>query len=146
MKPLYEKVYRAQLNPLEQQAAIYLDGKDPLKWWHRVAVSAKNDYYLQGWKKSKVFPDFLCWMELDSDDGAARLLALETKGKHLDGSDTAWKERLFDILQETYESGQELGQLELTDRQAEKMTFKLLMQTKDEKAMLNELAGVFVDG
>lgn len=145
-KPLYEKVYRAQLNPLEQQAAIYLDGKDPLKWWHRVAVSAKNDYYLQGWKKSKVFPDFLCWMELDGDDGAARLLALETKGKHLDGSDTAWKERLFDILQETYESGQELGQLELTDKQAEKMTFKLLMQTKDEKAMLNELEEVFADG
>lgn len=142
-KPLYEKVYKAQLNPLEQQAAIYLDGKDPLKWWHRVAVSAKNDYYLQGWKKSKVFPDFLCWMELDGDDGAARLLALETKGKHLDGSDTAWKERLFDILQETYESGQELGQLELMDKQAEKMTFKLLMQTKDEKAMLNELEGVF---
>ena len=146
VKPLYEKVYRAQLNPLEQQAAIYLDGKDPLKWWHRVAVSAKNDYYLQGWKKSKVFPDFLCWMELVGDDGAARLLALETKGKHLDGSDTAWKERLFDILQETYESGQELGQLELTDKQAEKMTFKLLMQTKDEKAMLNELEEVFADG
>ena len=146
VKPLYEKVYRTQLNPLEQQAAIYLDRKDPLKWWHRVAVSAKNDYYLHGWKKSKVFPDFLCWMEMDSDNGAARLLALETKGKHLDGSDTAWKERLFDILQETYESGQELGQLELTDKQAEKMTFKLLMQTKDEKAMLNELAGVFASG
>lgn len=143
VKPLYEKVYRPQLNSLEQQAAIYLDGKDPLKWWHRVAVSAKNDYYLQGWKKSKVFPDFLCWMEMDGDDGAARLLALETKGKHLDGSDTAWKERLFDILQETYESGQELGQLELTDKQAEKMTFKLLMQTKDEKAMLSELESVF---
>ena len=47
------------------------------------------------------------------------------------------------FVQETYESGQELGQLELTDKQAEKMTFKLLMQTKDEKAMLNELAGVF---
>jgi len=26
------------------------------------------------------------------------------------------------------------------------MTFKLLMQTKDEKAMLNELAEVFADG
>ena len=81
-------------------------------------------------------------MELDGDDGAARLLALETKGKHLEGSDTAWKERLFDVLQETYESGQELGQLELTDKQAEKMTFKLLMQTKDEKAMLNELEAI----
>jgi len=141
-KPLYEKIYAPQLNSLEQQAAIYLDGQDPLKWWHRVAVSAQKDYFLQGWKRAKVFPDFLCWMELDSDGGAARLLALETKGKHLDGSDTAWKEKLFDVLQEAYESGQELGQLELTDKQAEKMTFKLLMQTQDEKAMLNELAGV----
>ena len=141
-KPLYEKVYNTQLNGLEQNVAVYLDGKDPVKWWHRIAVS-QRDYHLQGWKRSKVYPDFLCWLELEADKGAARLLVLETKGKHLDNPDTAFKGELFTILETAFDHGQNIGAVDLVDQQAEKMTFKLIMQLKDENAWKPRLEEVF---
>lgn len=141
-KPLYQSVYKTQLNSLEQSAAIYLDGKDPLKWWHRVAVS-QSDYHLQGWKRSKVYPDFLCWLDLDADGDASRLLVLETKGKHLDNPDTEWKRDLFEVLEDAYVSGDEIGKLDLVDKQAEKISFKLIMQTEEDTAWKPRLEKVF---
>ena len=75
-KSLYEKIYAKEFNGLEKDCAIHLDGHAAIKWWHRLA--AKSDYALQGWRKNRVYPDFVVCVG-DGKGAQRRLLILETK-------------------------------------------------------------------
>jgi len=58
---------------------------------------------------------------------ACTLTALETKGAHLIGNDdTAYKQRLFDLLTSHIAKAQEAGRVLLT-REGQPMTFKLML-------------------
>ena len=101
---LFEPVFERHYNELERRFAFYLDEQKALQWWHRVAVRQRGDYYLQGWRRNRVWPDFVAMA------GAARgkpsVLVFETKGEHLQGNDdTDYKERLFAALEETFNAG-----------------------------------------
>ncbi|MBN4082570.1 hypothetical protein JYT13_02050, partial [Mariprofundus ferrooxydans] len=133
---LFETVYQKELNNLEQDVAWYMDGNDAVKWWHRLVV--KQDYHLQGWQRNRVYPDFLACLEC-KDDGAVQFTVLETKGDHLKGNDdTAYKERLFELLTEHYNEALEAGSVELPDAEGKQMVFKMLM----EESWKAELVGV----
>jgi type III restriction enzyme len=94
-------------------------------WWWRIA--ARRDWGLQGWLKNRVYPDFL--VRLDTHKQTARLLVLETKGKHMEGSaDTTFKERFFRLLEEAYTIGKEAGELELFADAPDAMRFRILLQ------------------
>ena len=96
----------------ESDVACYLDTQAALQWWHRNV--AKSQYGLQGWKRHKVYPDFV-FAKLDGD-GATRLVVLETKGSHLAGShDTEYKRKLLDRLSDVFadERAFRAGELEL---------------------------------
>ncbi len=96
-KSLYEKVYAKEFNGLEKNFALYLDGHSAVAWWHRFA--ARQDYGLQGWKRHRVYPDFVVCVERGKGN-ARRVLALETKGLQLAGNaDTHYKEKLFETLE-----------------------------------------------
>ena len=56
---------------------------------------ARSQYGLQGWKKHKVYPDFV--FALARGEEEERIVVLETKGDHLDNPDTAYKMKLFDV-------------------------------------------------
>jgi hypothetical protein len=43
---------------VEGEFACYLDEQKALQWWHRNAAMASN-YFVQGWLKNKVYPDFV---------------------------------------------------------------------------------------
>ena len=43
---LFNPVYEAEFNNLEKDFALYLDKKDAIQWWHRIA--ARQGYFLQG--------------------------------------------------------------------------------------------------
>ena len=95
-KSLLEPALRLpDVNEFEARFAGYLDGRAALQWWHRNV--AKAQYGLQGWRKHKVYPDFVfgsVWA-----DGRARTVLLETKGAHLAGStDTGYKQELLGKL------------------------------------------------
>ena len=135
-KTLFEFVFKGELNGFEENVALYMDNADVVQWWHRIAVNRKS-YSLQGWKRSKIYPDFLCCVE--KDGGNTKLLVLETKGKHLDNSDTAFKERVFEVLEQAY---QNVGSVDLHDSQAEEMKFQILMQTEEEEAWKPELGKI----
>ena len=77
-RALYDRVFRRDFNDFEANVALYLDEKDAVSWWWRIA--ARRDWGLQGWMKNKVYPDFL--VRLDADALSVRMLVLETKGKH----------------------------------------------------------------
>ena len=48
----------------------------------------------------EIDPDFI--FALSHQDGYERLMVLETKGDHLDNSDTAYKKKLFDVCSESF--------------------------------------------
>ncbi len=57
---LFEPVYAQQFDStLERNFARYLDEQKALRWWHRVAVRQRGDYYLRGWKQERIWPDFV---------------------------------------------------------------------------------------
>jgi type III restriction enzyme len=99
-KSLFEPVITALTDSaLERDVACYLDGQAALQWWHRNV--AKTQYGLQGWKRNKVYPDFV-FARL-GDAGQAKLVVLETKGLHLAGAnDTLYKQALLARLTQAF--------------------------------------------
>jgi type III restriction enzyme len=113
-KSLFNPVFQKQLNGLEKDVAWYLDGHMAVQWWHRIAVH--QDWHLQGWQRSRIYPDFLTCLH-DIGDGKIRFTVLETKGLHLKGNDdTVYKQALFDV-----------GELKLGLKQ-QQMRFELMLE------------------
>ena len=75
-KSLFAPVYENELNGEEREVAVYLDGDMALDWWHRNV--ARMQYGIQGWKKAKIYPDFI--FAVQGDGKAKRITVLETKG------------------------------------------------------------------
>lgn len=95
---------------LERDVACYLDEQAALVWWHRNV--AKSQYGLQGWKRNRIYPDFV--FARIEQNGNTKLVVLETKGLHLAGSDdTAYKQSLLQKLSDIYQDKRRLGSLEL---------------------------------
>jgi len=106
---LFEPVYESALNVLERNFALYLEGSKAIHWWHKIA--ARQGYYLQGWRRQRVYPDFVACRE-----GDGKLLILETKGVHLKGNeDTTYKAKLFEALEKTYRLALDRGTMQVND-------------------------------
>jgi type III restriction enzyme len=93
-KSLFAPVYNDDMNNDERDVAIYLDAEKALTWWHRNV--ARVQYGLQGWRRAKVYPDFIFAVQRQGE--ARRIAVLETKGDQLDNLDTAYKRELLDFL------------------------------------------------
>jgi len=113
-KSLFEPVITALTDSgLERDVACYLDSQAALQWWHRNV--AKSQYGLQGWKRNKVYPDFVFarW----GTGGQAKLVVLETKGLQLAGAnDTLYKQALMGRLTQAFadQSLARVGEFEMT--------------------------------
>lgn len=122
-------IKEGELNGFEQDVALYLDGKEAVAWWWR--LTARGAWGLQGWRRNRVYPDFLLRLTGDGE----RLLVLETKGKQLDNEDTAFKRDLMAALENAYQRPVP-GEVELFDSSPEAIKFKMLMQEEDWKPRL----------
>lgn len=122
-KNLFAPVYKAELNEDEQRVAVMLDDASTLKWWHRNAVGA---YGLQGWRRGRIYPDFLFAIKRSDDDG--EIIALETKGDHLQNEDTVYKNALLEALTDGFEwdNTVQVGELEL-EKSGETMRCELIL-------------------
>lgn len=111
-KSLFEKVLLRDFNALERDVARFIDGSESVVWWYRIPVG-RDSYGLQGWKRNKVYPDFLVCLR-DSETGKHRFALFETKGNQLKGNDdTAYKKKLFDLLELSLSSKDLAGDLKL---------------------------------
>ena len=98
-KSLFSPVYRNELNGDERDVAVYLDSETTLKWWHRNV--ARKQYGLQGWRRGKIYPDFI--FAVNGDGRPERIIVLETKGDQLEGNlDTEYKRKLLQTLSENF--------------------------------------------
>jgi type III restriction enzyme len=107
-------LHMPDMNEFEAVFAGYLDEQAALLWWHRNV--ARTQYGLQGWKRHKVYPDFVFGFLTQGSE--SRIVLLETKGMHLAGSaDTEYKKALLAALTEAYcdERFRSSGELGLED-------------------------------
>jgi len=89
---------------------------------------AKTQYGLQGWKRHKVYPDFV--FGLVQHGGVSKTVVLETKGLHLAGSeDTQYKQAMLARLGQVFkdERWQQVGQLALADGSRQEVVCDLLI-------------------
>jgi type III restriction enzyme len=96
-KSMFQPQYLSNYNGLEKPVALAINNKDVVEWWHRLAVRG-TEYCIQGWKREKVYPDFLVKLEAGKD-GVERLYFIESKGDQLEGNkDTDYKQKLFSTI------------------------------------------------
>ncbi|GAB5498523.1 MAG: hypothetical protein PsegKO_08340 [Pseudohongiellaceae bacterium] len=112
-KHLFSATYKDDFNAYERDVACYLDGEQALHWWHRNVARSQGSYYLQGWRKNKIYPDFIFALQHDGD--GERLMILETKGEHLQNPDTQYKQKVLQECAAAYQVEQvnKQGELEL---------------------------------
>ena len=121
-KSLFQKMPERHFNELERNFAMHMDGHAAVKWWHRF-VARRSEYSLQGWKRNRVYPDFVvCGGASDK-----RMFVLETKGMHLVGSgDTEYKRALMKKLEEALPHAMECGSLQLQSGEKLPLLFRIV--------------------
>lgn len=123
-KSLFSPVYESDLNHDERDVAVYLDGETALTWWHRNV--ARTQYGIQGWRKAKIYPDFI--FAVNGNEGAKKINVLETKGDQLDNLDTKYKREVLSFLSGAF-SWESLpaGELELVQNTGETVHATLIL-------------------
>lgn len=100
---LDEPVYKEDFDTdNERKFARYLDEAKAIEWWHRVVANGHGEYYLRGWKKNKIYPDFIA---VFSKKNKRVLRIYEIKGRHLENPDTEYKQKVLGLLEETLNAG-----------------------------------------
>jgi type III restriction enzyme len=126
-RSLFSPVYEDDLNGVERDVAVYLDGDAALSWWHRNV--ARSQYALQGWRKAKIYPDFI--FAVSRKDGSSRITVLETKGDQLDNLDTAYKREVMGFMSKhfNWDSTVPAGTLELVKNTGETVDMTLILMS-----------------
>ena len=127
-KSLFAPVYEAELNGDEQAVAVYLDADKALVWWHRNVARAQ--FGLQGWKRSRIYPDFIFAAAKEND--ARQITILETKGDQLDNADTSYKREVLSVLSDSFrwDKTTPSGELELVADTGETVTCTLILMSE----------------
>lgn len=129
-KNLFTPVFEADFNTDEMEFACYLDEKEALRWWHRNVAKAGH-YALQGWRRNKVYPDFLFAMSVA--DGAEKIFVIETKGDQLAGNlDSEYKRKLLRLMADNYRQGRttEAGKMEIQAAEKRTVTCDLVLMSE----------------
>ena len=101
---LFEPVFDRDFSDLERRFAFYLDEQKALQWWYRIAVRQQGEYYLRGWRRERIWPDFVAMC--GETERKPSVLVFETKGDHLaTNDDSEYKSRVFAALEETFNVG-----------------------------------------
>jgi type III restriction enzyme len=116
-RSLFAPLYKNDLNQEEREVAVYLDAEQSLIWWHRNV--ARHQYVLQGWRRERIYPDFLFAVRPGNPyDKGNRLVVMETKGDHLQGNaDTEYKRAVLDLMTQAFQidQTQRVGELSIVN-------------------------------
>ena len=127
---LFAPVYESEFNRDERDVAVYLDGEQALTWWHRNVV--RSQYGIQGWKRGKIYPDFI--FAVRADGTAGRIAIIETNGDHLDNLDTAYKREMLSFLSSSFawDDCTNSGELKLVTDNGETVQCALILMSEWE--------------
>lgn len=129
-RSLFELTLEREYNNLERKFAFYLDAREAIQWWHRVAVRQQHEYYLRGWKPDRIWPDFLAMS--DESSNSTELLIFETKGEHFENHpDTHYKQKVLAALEQRFNDSQaEYGAVTVASGPA-KGRFRIVFERED---------------
>ena len=106
-KSLFAPAYQEDFNQDEAEFACYLEEQVALKWWHRNVAKAGH-YAVQGWRRNKVYPDFI--FACARSEHEEKIFVIETKGDQLAGNlDTEYKKKLLQMMSDHYQQGRATG-------------------------------------
>ena len=134
---LFDFVPQEDFNEVERDVAWYLEDQEKMFFWYRNRV--RDDYSIQGWRKQKIYPDFLFTTNKNGDMSFDKLFLVETKGIHLkDNEDTLYKKSVFDLCNDLAKK-KNFGELGYKFKD---LPIKYEVVYEDEwKRKLNELIG-----
>ena len=95
---LFDFVPGEDFNEEEKKVAWYLEDQSKLFFWYR--NRAKQDYAIQGWRKQKIYPDFIFTKNDSTGKNYDKVYVIETKGIFLKNDDTKYKESIFNLCNE----------------------------------------------
>ena len=117
-----------------------MDGEKALRWWHRNVARAQ--FSIQGWRREKIYPDFIFAMRHDpTSRGGNRLIVLEMKGDYLAGNlDTRYKQALLGLMSDSFafEHVSRLGELELLADDGTTVECDLVLMSEWKTRLPNE--------
>jgi type III restriction enzyme len=129
-KSLFSPIFKGDFSSQdEREIAVYLDGDSALSWWHRNV--ARSNYALQGWRRERIYPDFIFAMQRTGTDN--RLVVLEMKGLHLAGNpDTLYKQSVLQLMSGAFavEKAPRIGELELVVEDGTTIECDLVLMTE----------------
>ena len=140
-KSIFSPVYEDDFNPDESDFACYLDEQAALEWWHRNVAKGGN-YALQGWRKNRVYPDFI--FAHQKSGKKQRIVVWETKGDQLEGNlDTVYKRKLLDAMSKCFKTEDVVhaGELELVGKDGASVTCEMVLMSEWNSRIRNTLAG-----
>ncbi len=140
-KSLFSPFYAMLIdNDFESDFACYLDSQAALVWWHRNVARAQ--YGLQGWRRDKVYPDFVFLRA--EHDGKPVLVVMETKGAHLKNDDTDYKRALLAKLSAAYRDATfaRAGELALEGKQGTRLICDVVFDENWKNAMSRKHFGI----
>lgn len=127
---LFEKSDKLSMNPLELKVANLIDSNNNVIWWVRNKAERKNWYYINGWKKGKIRPDFIV-AKKDKEGSLELVYVIESKGEHLiDNPDTKYKKSVFDKINN--EKIEDLGLNLIKFKMNKDFQFELVGQNEEE--------------
>ena len=125
---LFEPIFEQQFDSeLEKRFAYYLDEELALQWWHQVAARQRGEYYLQRWKRGRIYPDFVAMA--NEIGGVTHVIIFDTKGEHLAGNlDTEYKRKVLETLEGALNSA---GRMVVRDGPTRQGIFQLVFNEQE---------------
>lgn len=135
-RSLFDFIPEEEFNEMEKSIAIYLDEQEKLLWWYRNL--SRQDYCIQGWRKNKIYPDFIFTKADDTGRDFSTVYVVETKGVHLkEFEDTKYKRNVFKFCNDL---GKKVEWKELNKEFSKGIEFQVI----DEKEWQRRINEIFV--
>lgn len=97
-KSLFDYIPQESTNGYERDVALYLDNHPEVLWWYRNIVG-RESFTIQGYRRHRIYPDFVVQQGHDENKPLASVLVIESKGEHLKGSeDTEYKRNVAKVF------------------------------------------------
>jgi type III restriction enzyme len=136
-RSLFDYIPEEEFNQMEKSIAIYLDEQEKLLWWYRNL--SRQDYYIQGWRKNKIYPDFIFTKTDDTGRDFSTVYVVETKGVHLkEFEDTKYKRNVFKFCNDL---GKKVEWKELNKEFSKGIEFQVIDE-KEWQRRINEIFAV----
>lgn len=127
---LFEKSDKLSMNDLELKVANLIDRNNNVIWWVRNKAEKRNWYFVNGWKREKIRPDFIV-AKKSKRNSLELVYVIESKGEHLiDNPNTKYKKSVFDKINN--EKIEDLGLNLIKFKMNKDFQFELVGQNEED--------------